>query len=216
MARFSLVKPTTFEDDYELIECLGQGSTSRVYRSLDVRTNEEVIVKLFKKVVEEKILRESRMLWEVKSCPNVQQLREIVQNAGFMNYGFVFEYYPGETLNKFVKEVGLSEIKLYVKQLLMALRCVHGKGIMHRDIKASNILVSKDSQTGKGKVVLLDFGLAELIKPDAPLRYRVGTNCYKPPEVLLKRTDYNEKIDIWGVGLILAEMLLKIKPLFKY
>lgn len=141
---FCTVKPTTFEDDYELIECLGQGSTARVYRSLDVRTNQQVIVKLFKKVVEHKIERESRMLWAVKSCPHVQQLKEIVQNVGFMNYGFVFEYYPGDTLNKFIKNLTLPQIKLYTLQLLMALRCLHSKGIMHRDIKPSNILISKE------------------------------------------------------------------------
>lgn len=75
LKRFCTVKPTTFEDDYELIECLGQGSTSRVYRSLDVRSNEEVIVKLFKKVLDQKIERESRMLKLVRSCPHTQQLR---------------------------------------------------------------------------------------------------------------------------------------------
>lgn len=62
----------------------------------------------------------------------------------------------------------------------------------------------------------MDFGLAEMADQSVSLKYKVGTNCYKPPEVLLKRTDYDEKIDIWGAGLILAEMLLKIKPLFKY
>ncbi len=119
-------------------------------------------------------------------------------------------------LNKLVKETTLQETKIYIKQLLTALRCIHSKGVMHRDIKPSNVLISNEDGNNKKKAILLDFGLAEMVKHDEVYKYRVGTNCYKPPEILLKRTIYNEKMDIWGIGLILAEMLLKIKPLFKY
>lgn len=141
---FSLTKPTTLEDDYEILSCLGQGSTSRVYNAIDVRTNEKVIVKLFKKIMDQKIERESRVLKLVRGCPNVQQLKEIIQNHGFMNYGFVFHYYPGGMMNSIMKEITLEDTRLYVRQILMALQCIHGKGIMHRDVKPSNILISND------------------------------------------------------------------------
>ena len=72
---FCLTKPTTLEDDYELLSSIGKGSTSRVYNAIDVRTNEKVIVKLFKKILDHKIERESRVLKLVRGCPNVQQLK---------------------------------------------------------------------------------------------------------------------------------------------
>ena len=211
---FSTSKPTALEDDFELINCLGQGSTSRVYLAVDVRTNERVVVKLFKKILEYKIEREIGVLKQIRECPHVQQLREVILNPGFLNYGFVFEYSSGEMMNTRMKDMPLEDIRLYIKQILTALKCVHSKGIMHRDIKPSNILISNDPSRKEAR--LLDFGLAETMTPEKTYRFRVGTNCYKPPEILLKRTSYNEKVDIWGLGLILMELLLRIKPLFKH
>lgn len=76
---------------------------------------------------------------------------------------------------------------------------------MHRDLKASNLLIDK-----RGVLKIADFGLAKSLttKPKVPLTNRVVTLWYRAPELLLGTTDYDYSIDIWSVGCLLAEMFV--------
>lgn len=100
----------------------------------------------------------------------------------------------------------LGEIKKIVQQLLNGLYFLHSNKILHRDMKAANILITKN-----GVLKLADFGLARsfsLSNKGNPNRYtnRVVTLWYRPPELLLGERDYGPGIDMWGVGCIMAEM----------
>lgn len=96
------------------------------------------------------------------------------------------------------------QIKRYMHQLLSGLQHCHEKGILHRDIKGSNLLIDKT-----GTLKIGDFGLANYYKPreSRPLTNRVVTLWYRAPELLLGATDYGVGIDLWSTGCILAEML---------
>lgn len=98
-----------------------------------------------------------------------------------------------------------KQIKCYMKQLLSGLEHCHGKGVLHRDIKGSNLLVDN-----KGNLKIGDFGLATVYEPNSkvPLTSRVVTLWYRAPELLLGATDYGIGIDMWSVGCILAELLM--------
>ncbi|GER45332.1 protein kinase superfamily protein [Striga asiatica] len=88
----------------------------------------------------------------------------------------------------------------------------HSRGIMHRDIKTSNILVNN-----KGILKIADFGLANFVRPESsqqPLTSRVVTLWYRPPELLLGSTNYDESVDLWSVGCVFAELLIG-RPLLK-
>ena len=103
-----------------------------------------------------------------------------------------------------------EDIKLIMKQLIEAVNVLHTNYILHRDIKPSNILVNK-----QGKCVLTDFGLSrKFAEPDAKLTKNIITRWYRPPEILFGAQYYGEKIDVWSLGCIFAELFLK-KPLFK-
>ena len=100
----------------------------------------------------------------------------------------------------------LGEIKGVIKQLLNGLYYIHSNKVLHRDMKAANILITKS-----GNLKLADFGLARafsLPKPGGSNRYtnRVVTLWYRPPELLLGERNYGPAIDLWGAGCIMAEM----------
>lgn len=95
------------------------------------------------------------------------------------------------------------QIKCYMKQLLSGLEHCHAQGVLHRDIKGSNLLIDND-----GNLKIGDFGLSTFFRPrqKQPLTSRVVTLWYRPPELLLGATDYGVSVDLWSAGCILAEL----------
>lgn len=98
----------------------------------------------------------------------------------------------------------LSQVKCFMKQLLSGLEHCHNQGVLHRDIKGSNLLINNE-----GILKIADFGLATFFDPDRrrPMTSRVVTLWYRPPELLLGATYYGVGVDLWSAGCILAELL---------
>ncbi len=123
----------------------------------------------------------------------------------FLVFEFCEHDLAGLLSNAHVK-FSLGEIKKVMQQLLNGLYFIHSNKILHRDMKAANILITKN-----GILKLADFGLARafsLSKGPQPNRYtnRVVTLWYRPPELLLGERNYGPTIDLWGAGCIMAEM----------
>ncbi|KAL2898566.1 Protein IMPAIRED IN BABA-INDUCED STERILITY 1, partial [Bienertia sinuspersici] len=104
-------------------------------------------------------------------------------------------------------------IKCVMQQIFYGLDYCHGKGVMHRDIKTSNILLNNE-----GQLKLADFGLANFMntkgKQPRQLTSRVVTLWYRPPELLLGSTSYGSYVDLWSAGCVFAELLIG-KPILK-
>lgn len=97
-----------------------------------------------------------------------------------------------------------GQVKAYAKCLLEGVAYCHSKGVVHRDLKPENILIFED-----GSVKLADFGLSrELDEKYGQFTTEVITRWYRPPELFLKFKEYNNRIDIWSLGCIIAEMLV--------
>jgi cell division cycle 2-like protein len=188
-------------------------------RARDKRTNEIVALKKLKMEREKEgfpitSLREVNTLL-IGQHPNVVHVREIVVGSIMDHIFIVMDFVQHdlktlmETLRKKEQVFLPGEVKCLMIQLLRAIAHLHDNWILHRDLKASNLLLSH-----KGILKVGDFGLAR--EYGSPLKHYtsiVVTLWYRSPELLLGIKEYSTFIDVWSVGCIFGELLL-MEPLF--
>ncbi|CAH8371653.1 unnamed protein product [Eruca vesicaria subsp. sativa] len=190
-------------DSFQKLDKIGQGTYSVVYKARDLETGQIVAMKKvrFANMDPESVrfmAREINILRKLDH-PNVMKLQCIVTSKLSGSLHLVFEYMEhdlsGLSLRPDVKFTE-PQIKCFMKQLLCGLEHCHSRGILHRDIKGSNLLVNND-----GVLKIGDFGLASFYNPDhdQPLTSRVVTLWYRAPELLLGSTEYGPAIDLWSV-----------------
>lgn len=103
-----------------------------------------------------------------------------------------------------------SEVKTLMMQLVSATALMHSQWIVHRDLKTSNLLMNN-----RGQIKVADFGLARYLgEPTPPLTQLVVTLWYRSPELLLGAKEYGTEVDMWSIGCIFGELLLK-EPLLQ-
>ncbi|KAI5191854.1 serine/threonine protein kinase KIN1/2 [Nematocida minor] len=212
MNRTSELKYEPKMNNYVLKEVIETGTTSYVYKGVDIRTNETVAIKVISRKkyigIEKKQARENRILREalisfLLSHRNILQLREFF----YTNECFylVFDYIAGEQLlKKVVKHRKLSEnvAKKYFTQILNAVNYCHLHSIVHRDIKIENILIDKDDNA-----VLIDFGLANFYEKEGFLGTFCGSLYFAAPELLSGNLYKGPEVDVWSLGVVLYVMV---------
>ncbi|KAL0415614.1 UNVERIFIED_CONTAM: putative serine/threonine-protein kinase [Sesamum latifolium] len=203
---------------FEKIDKIGQGTYSNVYKARDLITGKVVALKKvrFDNLEQETVRFMAREILVLKRLnhPNVIKLEGLVISRMSSSLYLVFEYMEhdlaGLTAVQSVK-FAEPEVKCYMKQLLSGLEHCHNNGILHRDIKCSNLLIDNE-----GVLKIADFGLASFFDPEhkKPMTSRVVTLWYRPPELLLGATYYGVGVDLWSAGCILAELLAG-KPILR-
>lgn len=213
-----MIKNSLNNKRYEILELIGSGAYGELYRAIDSEKGQIVALKCVDLHKDPEgfpisTLREILMLKNLKH-PNLVALRDIVVDAPdwtqTMNTKFMLalDYHPHDLsgiINDREVKLSQAQIKSYMHQLLSAVAHLHKNEVMHRDIKTSNILLSRD-----GEVKLTDFGLSCYLKTlndDEEYQTLVVTRWYRSPELLLGLSRYNYAIDMWSVGCILAEFM---------
>ena len=190
---------------YRVESVLGAGGMGRVYRAVDTRLGRSVAIKTFRGQFSE---REARTISSL-SHPNICTLHDV--GPDFL----VMELVEGETLADVIRRgpVPVEEAMRYAGQIADALDAAHEKGIVHSDLKPSNVMVQPN-----GTVKVLDFGLAKVARvgADAPPKATeagliLGTPAYMSPEQA-RGGHVNKPSDVWAFGVVLYEMLTGRNP----
>ncbi|XP_022634195.1 protein IMPAIRED IN BABA-INDUCED STERILITY 1-like [Vigna radiata var. radiata] len=205
-------------DSFQKLEKIGQGTYSSVFRAREVETGKLFALKKvrFDNFQPESIRFMAREITILRRLdhPNIMKLEGIITSRLSNSIYLVFEYMEHDLAGLVSRpEIVFTEsqIKCYMRQLLSGLEHCHMRGIMHRDIKVSNILLNNE-----GVLKIGDFGLANTISTSNknPLTSRVVTLWYRPPELLMGSTSYGVSVDLWSVGCVFAELFLG-KPILK-
>uniref|UniRef100_A0A5B6YZ00 Protein kinase domain-containing protein n=1 Tax=Davidia involucrata TaxID=16924 RepID=A0A5B6YZ00_DAVIN len=197
-------------DSFEKLDKIGQGTYSNVYRARDLDQGKIVALKKvrFDNLEPESVrfmAREIHILRRLEH-PNIIKLEGLVTSRMSCSLYLVFEYMEHD-LAGLASHPGLKftepQVKCYMQQLICGLDHCHSRGVLHRDIKGSNLLIDNN-----GILKIADFGLASFFDPHQtqPLTSRVVTLWYRPPELLLGATYYGTAVDLWSAGCILAEL----------
>ncbi|XP_047331466.1 probable serine/threonine-protein kinase At1g54610 [Impatiens glandulifera] len=203
--------PPRRANTFEKLDKIGQGTYSNVYKARDLITGKIVALKKVRFDSSEpetvKFMAREILVLRKLDHPNVIKLEGLVTSRMSSSIYLVFEYMEHDLTGlTSVQKVKFSEsqVKCFVKQLLSGLEHCHNNGVLHRDIKGSNLLIDNN-----GILKIADFGLASFYDPNLnqPMTSRVVTLWYRPPELLLGATSYNVGVDLWSAGCILAELL---------
>ncbi|KAK6157159.1 hypothetical protein DH2020_011407 [Rehmannia glutinosa] len=197
-------------DTFEKLDKIGQGTYSSVYKGRDLLHNKVVALKKvrFDNMDPESVKFMAREILILRRLdhPNVIKLEGLVTSRTSNSLYLVFEYMEHD-LTGIASLPGVKftepQVKCYMQQLLSGLDHCHGHGVLHRDIKGSNLLIDNH-----GILKIADFGLASFFDnhQKVPLTSRVVTLWYRPPELLLGATQYGVAVDLWSTGCILGEL----------
>ena len=190
---------------------VGAGTYGKVFKAIHIYTQDKVALKKIRMEGERDgfpitAVREIRLLQHLRH-KHVVALQEVMveKNECFM----VFEYLSHDLtglINHPTFKLTAAHKKDLARQMFDGLDYLHQRGVLHRDIKAANILISNT-----GQLKYADFGLARFYTKSRQLDYtnRVITIWYRPPELLLGETQYGPEVDIWSAACVFVEMFTK-------
>ncbi len=194
-------------DRYEILERIGTGGMSDVYKAKDHKLNRMVAVKVLKQEFSENANFVSKFRVEAQAAaglahPNIVNVYDVGEENGV--YYIVMELVEGITLKKYIEKKARLSVKEAVSiaiQVSMGIEAAHNNHIIHRDIKPQNIIISKE-----GKVKVTDFGIAKAATSNTITSNVMGSVHYTSPEQA--RGGYSdEKSDVYSLGITMFEML---------
>ena len=202
------------KERYEIIKLLGEGGMSYVYKAIDKQLQREVAIKTLKPIYVEQEKFVERFKREAQTAANLNH-PNIVQ---IFDWGigeepfFVMEYIEGNTLTDIIankRTISMSDILFIGAQVSSGLQAAHTKGLVHRDIKPGNIMI-----TPEGKVKVTDFGIVSLQNEESDITKTgsiLGTASYISPEQAQGKP-VSKQSDLYSLGTVLYELITGRPP----
>ena len=207
----AFVSPSTGQmiGSYRVVAKIGEGGMGTVYRAVDTMVEREVALKSLKPAIAaqpgvvERFRSEAVLLARLNH-PNIAQIYSFVKEADV--YFMVMEFVAGETLQATIQKGGAIPVPralAYISQVLQGVGHAHALGVLHRDIKPGNIMI-----TSSGRVKIMDFGIARVLGATGMTRDGrvIGTLEYLAPERIRGKQD-DPRSDLYSVGVVLYQML---------
>ena len=210
------VATTSLESQFQRLEMIGRGAYGAVYKGRHLATNSVVALKVVDLDTPDDDVSEIRREVALLSQMRDAHTRNVVQYWGCWLQGaslwIAMDFAEGGSVRTLMKSEPVPELHASVitRETLVALSYLHNAGIIHRDIKAANILI-----THTGKVLLCDFGVAASFVSGAAQGKRhtfIGTPYWMAPEVIAQNQPYDYKADIWSLGITVYEMVTGNPP----
>lgn len=201
-------------ENYKILEVLGSGGMGVVYKAFDYQLQRKVAIKFlnldlsrdhhFRERFKREAIHQAHL-----SHPNIAAVHRLVEYHD--KTGIVIEYIRGSSLSNIIKRNGLLTLNdsVYIlKQVLAGVGYAHAKGVIHRDVKPSNIMLNNE-----GQIKILDFGLSKNIETSTYTRSPgiMGTYSYMSPEQIMG-TSISHQSDIYSIGCTFYEMLAGFPP----
>ena len=192
---------------YRILEQLGQGGMSVVYKGLDTTLDREVAVKVLHPHLAGRVESRKRLEREAKAVarlhhPNILEVFDYSGEAASEAF-LVTEYIRGQTLRQFITDEALQPPEvaaMVVHELASALAHAHEAGILHRDLKPENVMVRED-----GVLKLMDFGIAKILDRDEKMTMTgalVGSPAHMAPEII-EGEEAGAEADVFSLGTML-------------
>lgn len=214
LKNFSATNNLRIDDCYELsAKIVGEGAFGQVRTAKDRSTKQMRAVKIIQKSAagQVKKMMEEIEIISLLDHPNIVRLFESFQDR--KSVFLIMEWCDGGELFERIVEAGtFNEVvaATCVKQMFLAVNYLHQNLIIHRDLKPENWLVSSKAPVEKAGLKLIDFGISKRLKAGESAKTKTGTPNYIAPEIMNGR--YNEKVDIWSLGVITYIMLSGLQP----
>ncbi len=210
-----ILAPGTRFSDYEILAELGAGGMGRVYRARDLTLERVVALKTLSPQFGsdsgfvQRFLKEARAAARLNH-PNIVQIYDFGQDGE--TYYLAMEYVDGHSLGAYLKRGHFSERDaiLVIRHACRALAVAHAEGLVHRDIKPDNLML-----TSRGEVKLVDLGIAKRVDEDQSLTQTgqaVGTPHYISPEQIRGVKDVDARADIYSLGATLYHLVTGHTP----
>ena len=198
---------TVLNDRYEVLSTVGTGGMADVYRARDLMLKRLVAIKVLKEEYSSdsgfvaKFRREAQAVGGL-SHPNVVSVYDVGDQDGM--YYIVMELVEGITLKKYIEKMGAMEEREAVEvamQVAKGLEAAHEQGIIHRDVKPQNIIISRE-----GKIKVADFGIARMVSSETVTTSTMGSVHYIAPEQA-RGGACDARSDVYSLGITMFEMV---------